>query len=147
MHLLYDASYHRISVDRDYSSITELNCSQTVTRYRGNKFGRLNDVTVGPNDEIIIIDYGNHCIVVLDWGFNLLKVIGQEGNNKRLIKPVGVAVTDNILAVSDQGSHQVKKYSLQGEFLSVIGCCGVEDGQFRNPIGGWPSVVINSCML
>ena len=55
--------------------------------------------------------------------------------NSRLVSPDGVAVTDNILAVSDQGSHQVKKYSLQGELLSVIGCHGNNNGQFNYPSG------------
>ena len=62
---------------------------------------------------------------------NLLKVIGQGSGNSRLVSPNGVAVTDNTIAVSDYGSHQVKKYSLQGELLSVIGCYGNKNGQFN----------------
>ena len=67
---------------------------------------------------------------------NLLKVIGQGSGNSRLVSPNGVAVTDNniIIAVSDSGSYQVKKYSLQGE-LSVIGCYGNKNGQFNYPRG------------
>ena len=43
-------------------------------------------------------------------------------------------MTDNIIAVSDYGGDQVK-YSPQGEFLSVIGCCGNKNGQFNCPKG------------
>ena len=72
---------------------------------------------------------------MLDDKLNLLRVIGQGSGNGRLVIPYGVAVTDNVIAVSDCDSHQVKKYSLQGELLSVIGCHGDKNGQFNRPKG------------
>ena len=72
---------------------------------------------------------------MLDNKLNLLKVIGQGSGNSRLVNPYGIAVTDNVIAVSDWGSNQVKKYSLQGELLSVIGCKGNKNGQFKYPVG------------
>ena len=125
--------YYRTPVDRDYSKMTEQDCSQVVTHYGGNKFGYLWDVATGPNGEVVIVDHGNRCVVVLDDKLNLLKVIGQGSDNSRLVRPDGVAVTDNVIAVSDWGSHQVKKYSLQGELISVIGCRGNNNGQFNYP--------------
>ena len=113
----------------------EQDCSQVVTHYRGHKFGGLRDVTVTCNDEILIVDNGNNCVVVLDNKLNLLKVIGQGSGNSRLVYPDGIAVTDNVIAVSDRVSHQVKKYSLQGELLSVIGHKGNKNGQFNYPMG------------
>ena len=127
--------YCRTPVDRDYNKMTEQDCSQLVTHYGENKFGRLCDVAVGPNGEVLIVDYGNNSVVLLDDKLNLLKVIGQGNGNSRLVKPDGVAVTDNVIAVSDCGSHQVNKYSLQGELLSVIGCHGNKCGQFYYPRG------------
>ena len=115
--------------------MTEQDCSQVVTNYGGNKFGHLTDVTVTSNDEVIVADWDNSCVVVLDNKLNLLEVIGQGSGTSRLVNPDGVAVTDNIIAVSDGGSHQVKKYSLQGELLSVIGCHGNKNGQFNHPMG------------
>lgn len=107
-----------------------------MTHYGRNKLGGLTDVTIGPNDEIIIVDYGNKCVIVLDNKFNLLKLIGQNGERgNRLVDPFCVAVTDNIIAVTDQGSHQVKKYSFQGDLLSVIGDHGYNNGQFQYPSG------------
>ena len=73
--------------------------------------------------------------IVLDDKLNLLKLIGQGSGNSRLVRPDGVAVTDNVIAVSDWGSHQVKKYSLREEFLSVIGSHGDKNGQFNYPRG------------
>ena len=128
--------YYRTTVGyRDYNMMTEQDCSQVVTHYEGNKFGSLTDVAITPTGEVVIVDYDNGCVVVLDNKLNLLKLIGQGSGNSRLVIPYGVAVTDNVIAVSDWGSDQVKKYSLQGELLSVIGCHGDKNGQFNDPMG------------
>ena len=127
--------YYRTPVDyRDYNKMTEQDCSQVVTLYGWNKFGGLTDVAIAPTGEIVIVD-DNGCVVVLDDKLNLLKLIGQGSGNSRLVRPRGVAVTDNVIAVSDWGSHQVKKYPLRGELLSVIGCHGDKNGQFDHPKG------------
>ena len=112
--------------------MTEQDCSQVVTHYGGNKFGGLSDVAIAPTGEVVIVD---KCVAVLDDKLNFLKLIGQGSGNSRLVSPDGVAVTDNVIAVSDWGSDQVKKYSLQGELLSVIGCRGDKNGQFNYPRG------------
>ena len=126
--------YYRTPVDRDYNKMTEQDCSQVVTHYGENKFGGLSDVAIAPTGEVVIVDFENKSIVMLDDKMNLLKLIGQGSGNSRLVIPYGVAVTDNVIAVSDLGSDQVKKYSLQGELLSVIGCRGDKNGQFNHPI-------------
>ena len=127
--------YYRTPVDRDYNKMTEQDCSQVVTHYGGKKFGHLWDVAIAPTEEVVIVDHDNKCIVVLDDKLKLLKVIGQGSDNNRLVDPRSVAVTDNVIAVSDCYTHQVKKYSLQGELLSVIGCRGDKNGQFKTPRG------------
>ena len=127
--------YCRIPVDRDYNKMTDQDCSQVVTHYGKNNFGYLSDVAIGPNGEVIIVDNDNSSVVLLDDKLNLLKMIGQGSGNSRLVNPDGVAVIDNFIAVSDLSSHQVKKYSLQGEFLSVIGCYGSKNSQFNTPRG------------
>jgi len=111
-------------------------CS-VVTDYGGNKFGRLFDVAIGMNDEVVIVDASKKCVIVLDCNMILLSVIGQESDDSRLVDPLGVAVSkDGIIAVSNLGSHQVKKYSLQGKLLSVIGNNrGNNKGQFDCPKG------------
>ena len=115
--------------------MTEQDCSQVVTHYGGNKFGVVRDVAIAPTGEVVIVDRGNRCVVVLDDKLNLLRVIGQGSGNSRLVRPNGVAVTGNVIAVSDKSSDQVKKYSLRGELLSVIGCRGDKNSQFNHPRG------------
>ena len=56
---------------------------QVVTCFRWDrfKFGCLNDVAIGGNGEIIIVDNGNH-------KFDLLRVIGQGDFNNKLVRPM-----------------------------------------------------------
>ena len=91
-----------------YRKITEQNCSQVVTHYGGNKFGGLFDVAIAPIGEVVAVDSDNKYIIMLDDKLNLLKLIGNESGDSRLVDPNNVAVTDNVIAVSDWGSHQVK---------------------------------------
>ena len=129
--------YYRIPVDRDYNKMTEQNCYQMVTQCEGNEFGRLNDIGIGPNGEVVMVDYTSRCVVILDDKLNLLKKIEQESGDGLLANPNGVAVSDEVIAISDAGfgSHQVKNYSWQGELISVIGCYGSKNGQFKYPRG------------
>jgi len=116
--------------------MTERLC-QVMTHYGRNKFGGLFDVAIGVNDEVVIVDDSNKCVIVLDHNFALLAVIGQGRGDSRLVDPDGVAVSkDGIIAVSDWGDHQVKKYSIQGKLLSVIGNNrGNKNGEFAGPRG------------
>ena len=127
--------YCRTPVDRDYNKMTEQDCSQVVTHYGGNRLGHLSDVAIAPTGEVVLVDYGKSHVIVLDDRLNLLKVVGLGSGNSRLVSPNGVAVTNNVVAVSDYGSDQVKKYFLQGELTSVIGCHGDKKGQFNDPRG------------
>ena len=68
--------YYRTPVDRDYNKMTEQDCNQVVTHYGENKFGSLSDVAVGSNGEVVILDYDNNSVVLLDDKLNLLRVIG-----------------------------------------------------------------------
>ena len=76
--------YYRVLVAlRDYK-MTESHC-QVMTHYGGNKFGNLGNVAVGGNDEILIVDHTNKCVIVLDCNFALLALIGQESGDSRFI--------------------------------------------------------------
>ena len=110
--------------------MTEQDCSQVVTHYGENEFGYLHDVAVAPTGEVVILDGHKNLVIILDDKLNLLNVIG--GDRKSLI-PFGIAVANNVIAVSDHSSNQVKKFTLQGDLLSVIEHRGNKNNQFDYP--------------
>ena len=115
--------------------MTEKDCIPVSSCCKEIKFGFLTDIALGPKEELMILDNSNKWIIMLDNKFNLLKIFGQGSGISKLDYPFGIAVADNFIVVSDCGSHEVKKYSLQGELLSVIGSYGHEKGQFKYPRG------------
>ena len=119
---------------RDYTKIKEQNC-QLVGDYGGKKFSGLRDVTTGPNDEVVIVDCGNKEVIIYDKDIKLIRTFGQGSGDSKLNCPIGVAVDHHVIAVSEYGDHVVKKYSMQGDYLSKFGSHGSGDGQFNNPRG------------
>ena len=119
---------------RDYTKIEEQQC-QVITDYGGKKFSGLRDVTTGPNDEVVIIDCSNKEIIIYDKDLKLITAFGQGSGGSKLNCPIGVAVDHHVIAVSEYSDHVVKKYSMQGDYLSQFGSHGSGDGQFNNPRG------------
>ena len=119
---------------RDYTKIEEKNC-QLVTHYGGKEFSRPHDVTTGPNYEVVIVDRDNKEVMVFDKDLKLIRTFGQGSGDSKLNYPVGVAVSHHVIAVSEWSDNVVKKYSLQGDYLSKFGSYGSKDGQFNYPQG------------
>lgn len=119
---------------RDYTKIEIQSCC-LVTHYGEKKFKNPHDVTIGPNGEIVIVDSTNHEVVILDKDFKLITTFGQGEGDSRLNNPVGVAVHQNVIAISEYDDHVVKKFSIKGNFLSQFGSQGCKDGQFQHPQG------------
>ena len=119
---------------RDYTKIEEKNC-QLVTHYGGKKFNNSHDVAIAPNDEVVIVDSSNKEIIIFDKDLKLIRTFGKGSGDSKLNYSLGVAVGHNVIAVSEYNDHVVKKFSLQGDYLSKFGSRGRGDGQFNNPQG------------
>ena len=114
---------------RDYTKIEEKNC-QLVTYYGGKKFSWPDSITIGPKDEVIIVDRSNKEIIIFDKDLKLISTFGQGSGD------VHVAVSHSVIEVSEWDDHVVKKYSLQGgDYQSEFGFKGREDGRFNYPAG------------
>ena len=117
---------------RDYTKIEVQNC-QLITQYGGKKFQHPWDITTTANDDVIMVDSGNNDVVILNKDMKLIRSFGQGSGDSKLKSPTGVAVGHYVIAVSDD--HVVKKFTLQGGYLSKFGSYGSGDGQFNNPRG------------
>ena len=74
-------------------------------------------------------------MIIFDKDLKLIRTYGQGSGDSNLSAPVGVAVGHNVIVVGDSDYDVVKKFSLQGDYLSKIGSRGSGDGQFNNPQG------------
>lgn len=91
------------------------------------QFSNAYDFAVDTNGDLYIGDYGNNRIQVLNTSWTYLRQFNSGGLNN----PTSVALTtdSHVLALDD--SHDIKKYTTAGAFVTTI---GTED----NPlVGGW----------
>ena len=114
--------------------IDEQSC-QLITDYGGKNFNGICSVAIGPNDEVFVVDRDNEEVIIFDKDLKLIKTFGQGSGDSKLNEPVGIAVGHNIIAVSEWSDQVVKKFSLQGDYLSEFGSYGSGDGQFNYPNG------------
>lgn len=129
-------TFHRVSVKTiKECQQAEQGFYEVITHYEGKEFCSPNDVTIGPNEEVIVADTGNDCVVVMDKNLNFKSVIGKDASN-RMSLPYGVAASNDCIAVSETTNHQVKRYTLQGKLVSKIGSTkGNDQYQFDSPKG------------
>ena len=119
---------------RDYTMIDKQNC-QLITDYGGKNFNGICSVAIGPNDEVFVVDRYNEEVIIFDKDLKLIRTFGQGSGDSKLNEPAGIAIGHNIIAVSDFDDHEVKKFTLQGDYLSKFGSYGSGDGQFKYPDG------------
>jgi len=117
----------------DYTNIEAQNC-KLITQYAWKKFQQPYNITTTTNDDVVMIDRDKD-VVILDKDMNLIRSFGQGSGDSKLNNPLGVAVSHNVIAVSEYNDHVVKKLTLQGDYLSKFGSYGSGNGQFNNPQG------------
>ncbi|XP_047136944.1 tripartite motif-containing protein 2 isoform X1 [Hydra vulgaris] len=86
---------------------------------------------------IIIADYTNCCIFVLDPILERWSRFGQFGQNDGELQYPCYVTTDvkGNIYVSDMNSNKIQKYDSEGIFLNSIGSKGKKEGEFLHPTG------------
>ena len=87
--------------------------------------------------DVIVADYRGYCVSVFSHGGEKLRSFSSCGATGLgpIHSPRGVAVDgdDNILVVD--GTHSVKKFTLDGEFVQAVGQEGGSPLEFKRPTG------------
>jgi len=102
------------------------------------KFSEIKGIAVDAWDNILIIDGGNHRILVFNSNGACIASIGKKGSgNGEFEVPWAIAVSkkDNKVFVSDSKNSCVQVFGPDGSFLLKIGSEGKEDGQLCQPRG------------
>ena len=89
------------------------------------QFSTPRNLAVAPNGDIYVADSGNHRIQVLDANGVYRFSWGEFGTaTGQFNEPWSVAVDDNFVYVADTWNHRLQKFTLEGDFVSIIGSSG-----------------------
>ena len=94
-------------------------------------------VAVNKRGQVIVSEYGGHCITVFSEGGDMIRSFGAyDSAPGQLRHPRGIAVDedDNII-VADAENGCIQKFSPQGEHLETVGKQGKNVLEFKNPSG------------
>lgn len=83
------------------------------------------NLAIGPEDNLYVLDSGNHRVVVFDSEGQLLRDWGSFGQEPgQFNEPWGIAVDDAHVYVADTWNHRVQKFTLEGELVTIFGQSG-----------------------
>lgn len=109
-----------------------------------NRLSKPLDVDVDEDGKIFVTDYGNHEVKIFNQKGKFLSKFNKAGPEGVLESPVGVAVSDDKIYVSDIAKNQLYEFDADGDFQQalitpeikgqLIGVkpCGVTVGQNGN---------------
>ena len=94
-------------------------------------------IAVRDNGDIVVVEYGNHCVSIFDHNGTKIRTFGTEGSAQGQFKgPFGVAIDSvgNIIVV-DSGNHRIQKFTADGKFITAVGRKGSGHLEFDIPVG------------
>ncbi|XP_014274463.1 E3 ubiquitin-protein ligase TRIM71 [Halyomorpha halys] len=134
--LVSDTRNHRIQYfENDGTFISKYGFENCINMAK--HFDSPRGVCFGAKDCIIITDFNNHRVVVLDHNFRNARFLGYEGcGEKQFLRPQGVAVDSfgNII-VADSRNNRIQVFDSSGIILGEFGSVGKELGQLDRPSG------------
>lgn len=120
---------------RECRSYTSLSCQQNY-----NATSQPWDVACSDKDEIFVVNYGYHCIQVINKQTgNAIRTIGTGGSygtgNLQFYYPSSIAIEGDIIYITENSNNRIQKLTTSGKHLSTFGSSGSDEGQLSNPRG------------
>ena len=94
-------------------------------------------VAVNQRGEIVVAEYGGHCITIFSSSGEKIRTFGSKGSaHGQFSVPCGVAVDgDGNILVADESNHRIQKFTADGKFLTAVGRNGKKHLEFKYPVG------------
>ena len=95
-------------------------------------------ITVTNNDQLLVANYGHHCIYTFTLDGAYVGKFGEQGTSRgKLSSPTGIT-TDKygFILVLEFGNCRVSVFDKDGIFVHCFGSKGSAQGQFLSPNGG-----------
>ena len=95
------------------------------------------DVAVNTNNQLLVVDNSNHCVVTFTLDGHCVGKFGTQGSGRsQLSFPYGLAIDINgFILVADTSNHRVSIFGKFGNYIDCFGSSGSNAGQFRYPHG------------
>ena len=107
--------------------------------YSGQFQGSPYDVAHDSQGNIYVVDRQckNYCIKVFTAEGHVLRRFGSTGSSQGYLQsPYGIAIdSDDVVYVSEHGSHRVSIFKTDGTFITTFGTQGSGQGQLNHPYG------------
>ncbi|KAI6660868.1 Tripartite motif-containing protein 2 [Oopsacas minuta] len=108
------------------------------TANKGNGLGEMNcpsNIAVSKQGVMYVTDSHNDRVCVYLPNLEFLFHFGDKIAFGKMSCPKGIAISNDILFVSNSGSNSISSYNLNGEFVRRIGTKGTKYGEFNHPEG------------
>ena len=94
-------------------------------------------IAVNTNDQLVVANWGHHCISMFTLDGNYVGKFGTQGTGLGQLKnPSGIAVDMcGFILVTDDGNSRVSIFDKDGVFIYSFGSKGSDHGQFLAPRG------------
>lgn len=94
-------------------------------------------VAFTPQGGVIVTDFNNHRLVVVEPNFQNAQFLGQEGASfKQFLRPQGLICDDEgRIVVADSRNNRIQVFERSGSFLFKIGQLGKNPGEMDRPSG------------
>ena len=95
------------------------------------------EVTITERGQIIIAEWGGHCISIYKPNGEKIKSFGQKGLSPgqfNTLRGVAVDRAGNIIVV-DGDNHRIQQFTGDGKLMRLVGSEGSGPGQFNCPLG------------
>lgn len=109
--------------------------------YENNGMWKLFDsprgVCFGHDGKVIVTEFNNHCIVVLDPFLSNARYVGKEGcGPEELTRPQGICVDEyGHIIVADSRNNRIQIFHPNGSQLRHFGSPGIKPGELDRPSG------------
>lgn len=118
----------RYSVVRDWAKLPE-----------GFEFKQVAGIVIDSSDRVYVFCRGQHPVIVFDKDGNMLQFWGEG----MFTTPHGICLeSDKYLYLADSGDHTVRKFTLSGELVMILGTEGVP-GDGGKPFKGPTDVAVS----
>ena len=107
------------------------------TSFRTEHLKYPTDVAVDTNNQLLVLDRGNHCVVTFTLDGHYVGKFGKKGSGRgELDDPHGLGIDVNgFILIADTNNHRVSIFDKSGKFIDSFGSKGSNAGQFNYPRG------------